>query len=168
VTQIEIANGMLTKLRAANPDIDPARFKIAHHVTVRSIEELYRLIPAAVGKQVWVIPLESASVDRASREEVRNSYSVGVLAVDRLDPPNEHLLNPDHADQLAAWANERIGWVQTGIRLPLAEPAFEPKPGAFCEGWFVNELLDPAMLTEHGIFWSDLDFLYEIDEPNAV
>jgi hypothetical protein len=167
VTQIEIANGMIAKLVEANPEIDPTRFKLAYDVVVRSVEELLRLIPATVGKQVWVIPLESAGVARANRGEDRVSYTLGVLAVDRIDPPNEHLLNPDHADQLAAWVNDRIAWAHTKIRLPLTDPLFEPKAGAFCDEWQINELFDPELLTVHGIFWQDLDLAYLIEEPNA-
>jgi hypothetical protein len=165
-TQIVIANGMLTELRAANPTLDPSRFRLAHQVRVTSVEELYRLIPPASGKQVWVIPLESGSVARASRSEDRNSYTMGVIAVERIDLASEYLLNPDHADQLNLWINDRIEWVKDKIRIPLHAPGFAPTTGAYSELWFMNELVDHDLLLEHGIFWSDLDFVYEIDEAN--
>lgn len=165
-TQFLIAEGMLAKLQTANPTVDPAHFKIVLNLRVRSVEELFKLVPAKSGKWVYLIPMESEFVGRATRGEDRNSYSIGVVAIDILDPPNEHLLNPDHAEQLLAWAKERIAWVKDGIRIPLADPSFAPVTGATCDQWFVNELLDTDMLEAHGIFWSDLDFAYEIDEPN--
>lgn len=165
-THIEIAEGVLAKLIEVNPTIDSSRFQLALDVVVRSIEELYGMIPATVGKQVWVIPGESAFVDYATRSQDRNSYAVGIVAVDRLDPPNEHLTNPDHHAELFAWAKERIGWVKDYIRVPLAATNFPPIEGATISNWFVNETIDRQMLREHGIFWSDLDFIYEIDETN--
>lgn len=165
-TQIVIANGMLTELRAANDDLDPARFKLVHQLRIGSIEELYRLIPPMSGKQVWVIPLESGSVDRANRAEDRNAYTMGIVAVEKIAPNNEHLLNPDHEEQLTLWINDRIEWVKDGIRIPLYAPGFAPTTGAYADQWFMNELVDHDLLVEHGIFWSDLDIVYVIDESN--
>ena len=88
------------------------------------------------------------------------------VAVDRIEPPEEYLLNPDHHAQLFAWAKERIGWVKDYIRVPLAATNFAPIEGATIAGWFVNGTIDRQMLRERGIFWSDLDFVYEIDETN--
>lgn len=114
-------------------------------------------------RRVYVLPIDKNYLEAADRTENRNVFRFGIIVADRI--PGD-LIAADKEDQLTAWIDEAVNWVNTNVLSPVASVNFSPIQDAYLESFDWREVIKRGVVRTYGIYWSEIDIEFFIEEPN--
>jgi hypothetical protein len=115
-------------------------------------------------RRVYVIPIGKEFREAADRANDRNVYSFGIAVTDRI--PGEYLSLAEEVS-LTEWFDDAIEWVSEYVLDPLTAVTYSPTTGAFLESSDWREPIKRGIVRQFGLFWSEIDIEFFIDEPNT-
>lgn len=164
-TLIEIADAVKedieTSIAAAVEEVDQdATVSRVWDVMIQTPED----VAAIDGRNVYVIPMAESFAESANRGQDRNEYTLGILIVQRVD---QDLKSPDNVDGLTAKVDALTEWVKDYVFGPLTVVDYAPITGAFMVDAEIREVFNRGIFRQYGLFWSEIDIRFAIDESNT-
>lgn len=115
-------------------------------------------------RTVYVIPIDEEFREASDRANDRNVYLTGLIVADRI--PGELML-AENEDDLTAWIDAAVGWVNNLVYEPLTAVDYSPVTGSYLESGDIREIVKRGVIREFQLFWSEIDLAYFIEESNA-
>lgn len=162
-----ISKAIKTTLEASIRDAILADPTLANATVKRSYDP--RIQNADTAKElnartVYVIPIGKEFREASDRIKDRNVYRVGIIVADRF---SGDLLTEASEVAMTDWVDDAVEWVNNLIYNVLTDVEYEPIAGASLESGDIREVVKLGVLREYGLFWSELDIEFFIDESNT-
>lgn len=163
---VEIANQLVTKIKDS---ISDARLLNSEEVnaTVKRVWDLEYQTPEQCAeindRRVFVLPIDKEFREAADRENDRNVYRFGIVIADRI--PGE-LIAEEYTSEMTVWIDQAVDWVDRLVISALSDINYSPIPNAYLETLDWREVIKRGIFRRFGIFWSEIDIEFFIDEAN--
>ena len=147
---IELRDAIADRLRSVWGEPAPATVKVGWRIDVPE--------DGPSGRVVFVAPASYRSEGPVTRATDLNDYRYAVLVVERYadagDPPDEWL------SERAAFVQEQVYDALQNVGLDRAESTPPLLNSFWCETAEVTVVYDLQALTEHKLFWSEIEFTF--------